>query len=125
MYLVRVVTCTAKKETTPPTHTFTHTHRHTHSPLNPNHPGLQCVCDGSLNPLETPLPVTDAQRRTRSYCGLIQTENNVKHDDMKRTHTHTLIHTVLMDRLNEPVPTNTWLQTESGQKPVKGIVALN
>lgn len=98
MYLVRVVTCTAKKETTPP-HTLLHTHRHTHSPLNPNHPGLHTVvqdhkhtvCDGSLNPLETPLPVTDAQRRTRSYCGLIQTENNVKHDDMKRTYTHSYI----------------------------------
>lgn len=52
MCLVRVVTCTAKKETTPPEHTQTLTH--SHSPLNANHSGLQCVCDAPLKPHETP-----------------------------------------------------------------------
>lgn len=42
MCLVRVVTCTAKKETRPPTHTYTHT---LHSPLNASHDRRQCVCE--------------------------------------------------------------------------------
>lgn len=97
MCLVRVVTCTAKKETTPPTHTFTQTQ--THSQSSESQPSWTTVCLWwILKPLWNPPPCY-AQRRTRSYCGLIQTENNVKHDDMKRTHTHT--HTVLMDRQTE------------------------
>lgn len=49
MCWMRVVTCTAKKESATPEHPLTHT------PLNARHSMVQCVDDAPLRPYE-PLP---------------------------------------------------------------------
>ena len=123
--LVRVVIYTAKKETTPPPHTHTHTRfTHTHSPMNANHPGLQCVCDA---PLMEPLPLTDAQRLTQGHCGLIQRKSTVKHTNTKRTDTHSVNGRMdrQTNRQNAAALKNYWLQAESSHFPVTGIVPPN
>lgn len=58
-----------------------YTHSQTLSPLNANHPGLQCVFDA---PPMDPSPHTDAQRMTRGCCGLKQRMSAVQHTDTKR-----------------------------------------
>lgn len=81
MCMARVGTCTAKKETT-----LSHTNTHLLTVL-----WMPTILDHSvfvtpLNP-NKPLPLTDAQRLTRGYCGLIQRKSTVKHNNTKRWHT--------------------------------------
>lgn len=124
MCLVRVVTCTAKKETTPPTHTLTRSQ----SSWMPTILDCSVFLTHPKSPVE-PLILTDAQRLTQGYCGLIQRKSTVKHTISKRRHTHTHTQCWRMngptDRLNAAVLTNCWLQAGSSHEPEKGIVPLN
>lgn len=80
----RAGTCTAKKETSPPTQ------RHALIPLNANHPGHH-------EPPPSPPPSLPlAQRLTRGYCGLKQRKSTLKNIP---THTR---NTVLTDKLLAP-----------------------